>query len=117
MPVGVQISKPVGRLIIRRGIETFGGTGDSLVKGVIMPLSAIALSVKPGGSARAIEIDGGITTNGQGIVPIEMHGTIDVFRINGGAKALGGGFDKIYKLAVNLQMLIVVCSGIIGTGR
>lgn len=93
--VGVQISKPVGRLIIRRGIETFGGTGDSLVKGVVMPLSAIALSVKPGGSARAIEIDGGITTNGQGIVPIEMHGTIDVFRINGGAKALGGGFDKI----------------------
>lgn len=93
--VGVQISKPVGRLVVRRGIETFGGTGESLVKGVVMTLSAIGLSVKPGDSARSIEIDGGVTANGQGIAPIEIHGTIDALRINGGAKASGGGFDKI----------------------
>ncbi len=93
--VGVQISKPVGRLVVRRGIETFGGTGESLVKGVVMTLSAIGLSVKPGGSARSIEIDGGVTTNGKGIAPVELHGTVDVLRINGGATAAGGGFDKI----------------------
>ena len=93
--VGVQISKPIGRLIVRRGIETFGGTGDSLVKGVVVTLSAIGLSVKPGGSARAIEVDGGVTTNGQGVAPVELHGTIDVLRIMGGAQATGGGFDKI----------------------
>ena len=39
--VGVQTSKPVGRLAVRRGIETFGGTGESLVKGVVTTLSAI----------------------------------------------------------------------------
>jgi hypothetical protein len=93
--VGVQISKPVGRLVVRRGIETFGGTGESLVKGVVMTLSAIGLSVKPGGSATSVEIDGGVMTNGEGIAPIELHGTIDVLRINGGAKAAGGGFAKI----------------------
>jgi hypothetical protein len=52
--VGVQISKAIGRLVVRRGIETFGGT-----------------------------------------VPIELHGSIELLRINGGAKAAGGGFDKI----------------------
>jgi hypothetical protein len=38
--VGVQISKTVGRLVVRRGIETFGGTGESLLKGVLMTLFA-----------------------------------------------------------------------------
>jgi hypothetical protein len=92
--VGIQISKPIGGLVVRRGIETFGGTGDSLVKGVVVTLPAIGLSVKPGGSARSIDIEGGVTANGQGIAPIELHGTIDFLRINGGAKATGGGFDK-----------------------
>ena len=93
--VGIQISQPIGRLIVRRGIETFGGTGDSLVKGVIVKLSAIALSVKPGGSAREIAIDGGIVTNGEGIAPIELHGEIGTFHVSGGFLAKGGGFDKI----------------------
>jgi hypothetical protein len=53
------------------------------------------VSVKPGGSARAIEVDGGVTTNGQGTAPIELHGSIELLRINGGAKASGGGFGKI----------------------
>lgn len=72
--VGIQTSQPIGRLIVRRGIETFGGTGPSLVKGVVVSLSAIGLSIKPGGSAREIEITGGIKTNGSGISPIEQHG-------------------------------------------
>jgi hypothetical protein len=93
--VGIQISQPIGRLIVRRGIETFGGTGPSLVKGVVMNLSAIGLSIKPGGSAREIEINGGIKTNGPGVSPIEQHGAIKTFRVNGGCIAAGGGFDKI----------------------
>lgn len=56
-----------------------------LMKGVATTLSAIGLSVKPGGSARAVEIDGGVTTDGQGIAPIELHGSIDLLRISGGA--------------------------------
>jgi hypothetical protein len=44
--VGIQISQPMGRLVVRRGIETFGGTGPSLVKGKVVTLSAIGLSIK-----------------------------------------------------------------------
>ena len=93
--VGVQISQPIGRLVVRRGIETFGGTGQSLVKGVVMTLPAIGLSIKPGGSAREIEIAGGIKTNGAGVAPIENHGAIETLHIAGGLVASGGGFDKI----------------------
>ncbi len=93
--VGIQISQPVGRVVVHRGVETFGGTGDSLVKGVVMKLSAIALSVKPGGSAQAIEIDGGVTTHGEGVAPFELHGAIGTLRVGGGFAATGGGFDKI----------------------
>jgi len=88
--IGIQISQPIGRLVVHRGIETFGGTGDSLVKGVIVSLAAIGLSVKAGGSAREIEIDGGITTNGNGIAPLELLGTIDTLGVSGGFKAAGG---------------------------
>jgi hypothetical protein len=93
--VGIQISQPIGRLVVHRGVETFGGTGDSLVKGVVIKLAAIALSVKPGGSAQAIEIDGGVTTHGAGVAPLELHGAIEALRIGGGFAASGGGFDKI----------------------
>ncbi|MGO4263918.1 hypothetical protein, partial [Lysobacter sp. TAB13] len=69
--------------------------GPSLVKGVVVTLSAIALSIKPGGSAREIEITGGIKTNGAGVAPIEQHGAIDSLRVAGGFTAVGGGFDRI----------------------
>jgi len=93
--VGIQISQPIGKLVVHRGIETFGGTGPSLVKGVVISLSAIALSIKPGGSAREIDISGGVKTNGPGVAPIEQHGAIDSLRVSGGFVATGGGFDKI----------------------
>jgi|GEM_PF-4109848 len=92
--VGIQISQQIGRLVVRRGIETFGGTGESLVKGVVMKLSATGLSIKTGGSAREIEIDGGIITNGTGIAPIELNGAIQSLQVNDGLAAAGVGFDK-----------------------
>jgi hypothetical protein len=92
--IGIQISQPVGRVVVHRGIETFGGTGQSLVKGVITTLSAIGLSVKPEGSAQAVEVDGGIITNGTGITPIELHGAIGAFRVSGGLVAAGGASAK-----------------------
>jgi hypothetical protein len=88
--IGIQITQPIGRLVVHRGIQTFGGTGQSLVKGHFMPLTAIALSIKPGGSARAIEIDGGVKTNAPNVAPIEQEGAIESFRISGGFDALGG---------------------------
>jgi hypothetical protein len=85
--VGIQISQPIGYLSVRRGLETFGGTGNSLVKGVVLKLSAIALSVKPGGSAREIDIEGGVTTHGDGIASLEMLGVVGRLSIEGGLSA------------------------------
>jgi hypothetical protein len=82
--VGVQISQPIGSLIVRRGIETFGGEGPSLVKGVVQMLAAIALSIKPGGYARTVRIEGGLKTHGKGIPPLEQQGAIDELVISGG---------------------------------
>ena len=93
--VGIQISQPIGKLVVHRGIETFGGTGPSLVKGVVINLSAIGLSIKPGGSAREIKIAGGIKTHGAGVAPIEQHGAIETLQVTGGFEAAGGGFDTI----------------------
>jgi hypothetical protein len=88
--VGIQISQPVGEIIVRRGIETHGGTGDSLVKGVVVKLPAVALSIKPGGSARRVLITGGLITHGVGITPLELHGTVDSLQIAEGLFAAGG---------------------------
>ena len=82
--VGVQISQPVGTLIFRRGIETFGAVGDSLVKGVITKLPATALSIKAGGSADSIRIEGGLRTHGKDVLPLEQHGAIASLYIEGG---------------------------------
>ena len=90
--VGMQVSQPVGSIVVHRGIETFGGTGDSLVKGVVVKLSAIALSFKPGAWAREVSIAGGLTTHGPGVNPLEMHGTVDSLTITGGITAAGEGF-------------------------
>jgi hypothetical protein len=90
--VGIQISQPVGQITVRRGIETYGGTGDSLVKGVVVKLPAVALSIKPGGSARKISVAGGLITHGAGITPLELHGTVDSLQITEGLTASGAGF-------------------------
>lgn len=81
--VGVQISQPLGMLLVRRGIETFGGTGPSLVKGVVQNLSATALSIKPGGSADLISVNGNIETHGHETLPTEILGSVRSLHIRG----------------------------------
>ena len=93
--VGIQISQPVGEIIVRRGIETYGGVGDSLVKGVVTALSATAFSVKAGGEARKVAIAGGMVTHGAGVEPLELHGCVGALEIDGGLAAMGEGFGII----------------------
>ena len=93
--VGIQISRPVGRIVVKRGIETFGGTGDSLVKGVMTRLAAVPLSIKPGGAAKEIEVHGGVTSHGEAVPPFEHHGQVERLLIEGGFTATGGGFAAI----------------------
>jgi hypothetical protein len=82
--VGVQISQPVGNLVFRRGIETYGAVGDSLVKGVVMKLAATGLSIKPGGRAESIHVQGGLRTHAEGVVPLEQNGSVACLHIEGG---------------------------------
>jgi hypothetical protein len=84
--VGIQISQPIGKIIVQNGVETFGGTGPSLVKGVMQELAAVGLSVKSGGSARAIFIHGGLKTHRAGVTPLEQSGSIESLRIEDGFK-------------------------------
>jgi hypothetical protein len=91
--VGIQISQPIGRLVVHHGIATYGGIGESLVKGVVTKLPATALSVKPGGTAREIVVGGGVTTHGSGIEAIELHGRIEALNITDGVAVEGGGFQ------------------------
>jgi hypothetical protein len=93
--VGIQISRPAGDITVRRGVETHGGLGDSLVKGVVVKLSAVALSIKPGGSAQKIVIAGGLTTHGRGVNPLELQGSVDSLHFTEGLAAAGGGFEEI----------------------
>lgn len=74
--VGIQISQPVGSIVVSRGVETFGTTGPSLVKGVIQQLPAVAVSIKPGGTVEELRIRGGLTTHGQGVPPLEQDGLV-----------------------------------------
>ena len=82
--VGVQISQPIGTIVVRRGIETFGSVGPSLVKGVLQNLPAIALSIKPGGTVQFIKIEGGLRCHGRDIVPLEQLGRVQGLIIEGG---------------------------------
>ncbi len=93
--IGIQVSVPIGSILIRKGIETYGGVGASLARGVVTKLAAVAFSLKPGGSARELIIGGGLTTHGKGIEAIELHGQIDVLRISGAVGPVGGGFAVV----------------------
>jgi hypothetical protein len=93
--VGIQISQPVGEIKVHRGVETFGGTGNSLVKGVVMKLAAIGLSLKPGATARRIDIAGGLITHGKAVGPLELNGIIESFQVTDGFAVAGGGFENI----------------------
>jgi hypothetical protein len=92
--VGIQISQPVGVIKVRRGVETFGGSGKSLIKGVMTELLAIALSIKPGGRARAVDITGGAVTHGPGVPPFELQGAIEALHVSDGVAAAGSGFEN-----------------------
>jgi hypothetical protein len=93
--VGLQVSQPVGTILVMRGIETFGQAGDSLVKGVVVRLSPIAFSIKPGGAIERAEIHGGLTTHGPGIEPVELHGRVGALIVESGLVPAGGGFAAI----------------------
>ena len=93
--VGLQISQPIGTVLVKRGVETFGSAGDSLVKGAVVRLSPIAFSIKPGGAVERAEIRGGLITHGLGIEAMELHGRVRELIVQGGLASASGGFEAI----------------------
>ncbi len=90
--IGIQVSKPLGTLTVRGDVETTGGEGLSLVRGVQMTLQAIAVSVKSGAHIGTLTVDGAIRTRGAGITAFEVleGAVIDSFSA-GTIEALGDG--------------------------
>jgi hypothetical protein len=93
--IGVQIGQPIGSLVVHRGIETFGGAGDSLVRGVITTLSAHALSVQPGGRVEHMEVRGGLRGAGAGVTTVDIRGEVADACVEGGIVATGSGSDAL----------------------
>lgn len=97
--VGVQVSRDLPALTIRGTLSTAGGTGESLVKGILVPLSAIALSVKPGGRIGTASIAGDVSTAGPGVTGIEIEGMVDAITVGGKVIASGAGSDGVHATA------------------
>jgi hypothetical protein len=81
--IGVQIAQRIGKLIVHKGIRTRGGTGESLVKGVITKLSAHAISVQPGGVIEELRVGGSLISEGEGVVPLHVLGAVGQVTIAG----------------------------------
>lgn len=111
--VGIQISKPLGSLTVSGDVTTTGGEGMSLVKGVQMPLKAIALSVKPGGEVDSIEIGGRLATAGTNVTTLEVEGTLKDLTVAGGIHAEGEGSDaaRVGEGAPSLDGIEITAAG------
>jgi hypothetical protein len=94
--IGIQVSKPVGRIAIDADLVTHGSQGPSLVKGVIMDLPAIGFSVKPGGSVATLEVGGSIVTHGEEITAFSVEGgSVEAMHIGGSVRAEGANAQPV----------------------
>lgn len=89
--VGVQVSRELPMLSIDGDLTTSGGTGESLVKGELIQLSAIALSVKPTGHLGTVKVGGNISTAGNELSTVDLEGSVDTLSVEGTILALGTG--------------------------
>ena len=84
--MGVQLSKPFGRLVVHGDIRTKGGEGPSLVRGKVVTLKAHALSLKPGAKGDAIIVLGQIVAESTDIAAVEFvapASSVDLILVNG----------------------------------
>ncbi|MGI5163579.1 hypothetical protein ACQEU3_04415 [Spirillospora sp. CA-253888] len=87
--VGVQIGRPFGALTVFNGVHTHGGTGETLVKGAIERLPAVALSLLPGADGGSVRVNGGVVAHGEGVPAVQIRGAVKDLDITGGVRAGG----------------------------
>lgn len=94
--IGIQVSKPVGTIVVDEGITTHGSVGNTLVKGVNMQLPAEAFSVKPGGSVEKLEVHGDLVTHGANVTTYAVEGgKVGAVDIKGRVLAHGKDSDAV----------------------
>ena len=94
--IGIQVSKPVGTIMVEEGVTTHGSVGNTLVKGVNMMLPAEAFSIKPGGVVDKLVVGGDLVTHGAKVVTYAVEGgTVKVIDIRGKVLAHGQGSDAV----------------------
>jgi hypothetical protein len=72
--IGIQVSKPVGTIVVDEDVTTHGSIGNTLVKGVNMQLPAEAFSVKPGGLVEKLVVRGNLVTHGAKVTTYAVEG-------------------------------------------
>lgn len=89
--IGIQISKKIGSITVKGNVTTHGGTGNSLVKGVIVALPASAVSIRNGGEVDSIRIGGNVQTFGDNIATytVEDGGIVHAMTVDGVVAAKG----------------------------
>lgn len=91
--IGIQVSKPVGIIVVDEGITTHGSVGSTLVKGVNMELPAEAFSVKPGGIVEKLVVNGDLITHGAEVATYAVEGgKVGAIDIKG--KVIANGRDS-----------------------
>jgi hypothetical protein len=98
--VGIQISKHVGHIEVKKSVRTHGGIGNSLVKGVNMDLPAYAVSVKDGGVVDDLSIHGDIETFGADVTSyiVDNGGQVVQLKVDGVVRAKG---ERAHAFKVN----------------
>lgn len=89
--IGIQISRKIGSVTVRKDITTHGGVGNSLVKGVNVQLPASALSIKNGGEVGSISIQGNVQTFGDDIATYTVEDGGIVHKMNVEGKLIASG--------------------------
>jgi hypothetical protein len=93
--VGIQVSKDLPVLDITDSVTTFGGQGTSLVRGEQSQLSAVAVSILPGGRIGRLAAGGSLSTHGDQVVTLEVAGALDALKVQQGITASGVASDAV----------------------
>jgi hypothetical protein len=93
--VGIQVSRELPVLDITDSVTTFGGRGTSLVRGVQTELSAVAVSIMPGGRIGRLTAGGSLSTHGDQVVTLDVAGTLDALKVRQGIAATGVASDAV----------------------
>jgi hypothetical protein len=93
--VGIQVSRDLPALEIADGVTTFGGRGTSLVRGVQTELSAMAVSIQPGGRIGRLVAGGSLATHADAVVTLDVEGAVEFIGVKQGITAWGVGSDAV----------------------